>query len=266
VSAAEIRLARRGVVGVSGPEAATFLDGILSVNVSDVVADAPRPGALLAPQGKILCELWVHAAKDGGFRLDVPRDTVPELIKRLALLRLRAKVEIADHSASSAVLVAPVGGGRRIGGAEEGANDTAGYDAWRVADGRPEQGIDFGSGEMFPSDVNLDLLDGVDYAKGCFIGQEVVSRMKRRGIIRRRTLVMALEGQPPAPGAPITGGDVALGQALSSAAGKTLALVRLDRLAEADPAAIAVEGRAARIAFPAWFPPEARRAAGEAAA
>ncbi len=119
---------------------------------------------------------------------------------------------------------------------------------------------------MFPSDVNLDVLGGVDYAKGCFVGQEVVSRMKRRGVIRKRTLVMEVDGRPPALGVDIVAGDTSLGRALSSAGGKTLALVRLDRLAQADPAAIRCEGRPARLAFPAWFPEDAKRAADEDAA
>lgn len=263
MSAAEVRLARRGVVGVAGPEAAVFLDGILTVDASGRVADHPRPGALLAPQGKVLCELWVHDDPEGGYRLDAPREAVADLIKRLTLFRLRAKVEIADLSNSCAVLVAPEGGARRIGGTDEGAHDAAAYDAWRVGDGRPEQGVDFDAGEVFPTDVNLDLLGGVDYAKGCFVGQEVVSRMKRRGIIRKRTLVMETDGGPPSKGTAITAGDVALGEALSSAGGKTLAVVRLDRLAAADDAAIAANGRPARLTFPEWFPADARGAARE---
>jgi folate-binding protein YgfZ len=265
VSGGDVRLARRGVVGVSGPEAAGFLDGILTVNVAAVAANAPRPGALLAPQGKVLAEIWVHAGPDGGFLLDVAREAVADLMKRLTLFKLRAKVAIADLSASSWVLVAPDSFARRIGKPDEGVDDAAAYDAWRVADGRPEQGVDYAASEMFPTDVNLDLLGGVDYAKGCFVGQEVVSRMKRRGTVRRRTLVMTVEGGVPAPGAAVVSDDAALGQALSSAGGKTLALVRLDRLAAADPASIAAEGRPARLAFPAWFPDEARRTGEDAA-
>jgi folate-binding protein YgfZ len=135
-----------------------------------------------------------------------------------------------------------------------------------VPEGRPEQGPDYGSAEVFPADVNLDLLDGVDYRKGCFVGQEVVSRMKRRGIIRKRTLVLEADGGAPAKGCEIVADGLALGTALGSAGGRSLALVRLDRLAQADPALIQVEGRPARLSFPAWFPDEARRATGDDAA
>jgi folate-binding protein YgfZ len=265
-----IRLARRGVVRVAGPDAASFLDGLLTIDVARARPDAPAPAALLTPQGKILYELVVHAAEPGsaepGFEIELARQGVEDLLKRLTLYRLRADVEIADRSEDRAVLVAADGRARRIGAADEGEDAPATYDAWRVGEARPEQGPDYGAGEVFPADVNLDLLGGVDYAKGCFVGQEVVSRMKRRGSIRKRTLVMTVEGAPPPKGAEIVAGDLRLGEALSSAGGKALALVRLDRLAAAAPADIRVQGRPVRIAFPAWFPEDARRVGGEDAA
>jgi folate-binding protein YgfZ len=261
--AATIQLTRRGVIMVNGPDAATLLDRLLTADASDVAAGAPRPAALLTPQGKVLHELWIHADGAGGFFLDLACEGVADLIRRLTLFRLRDKVEISNVSGGRAVVVSADGAVRRVGGAGEGGADAAAYDAWRVADGRPEQGVDFAAGEAFPSDVNLDLIGGVDYRKGCFVGQEVVSRMKRRGIIRRRTLVMEAQGPAPAKGAAIVAGDVSLGEAMSSAGGRTLALVRIDRLAAADPGAITVEGRPARLAFPAWFPQEARHVSRE---
>ena len=255
-------LDRRSVIRVTGPDRASFLDGLLTADVGGATPGSPRPAALLTPQGKILHALWVHAAPDGdeAVLLDLPRDGAEDLLKRLSLFRLRAKVEIADVSDTWAVLV-DAAGARRIGRIDDASPSDAiiaAYDAWRVAHGRPEQGVDYGAAEMFPADVNLDLLGGVDYRKGCFVGQEVVSRMKRRGSIRKRTLVLETDGPSPAPGAAITADGAALGQALGSAGGKTLALVRIDRLAAADPATITVGDRPARIAFPDWFPDDAR--------
>lgn len=264
-------LRRRAVIRVKGPDAARFLDGLLTVDASDVRPGAPRPAALLTPQGKILHELVVHAeSADGGdVALDLPLTGAEDLIKRLALYKLRADVAVEDVTDETTVVV-DARGVRRVdaeGEADEPLEDElAAFDAWRVRQGRPEQGVDYGAGEVFPADVNLDLLGGVDYAKGCFIGQEVVSRMKRRGSIRRRTLVMTLDGGPPAKGAEIMSRDVRLGHVMSSAGGATLALVRLDRLADADPSAITVEGRPARITFPDWFPEDAKRVGGGGAA
>jgi folate-binding protein YgfZ len=252
------RLARRGVVAVSGPQAGLLLDRVLTRHATDVAADAPVNCALLTPQGKILHELWIHREGEEGFALDLPRDGVEALVKQLTLFRLRAKAEIADVSAARAVLVG-AGGVRTLGDPDADAStDTSAYDAWRVRDGRPEQGIDYGSADVYPADVNLDILGGVDFAKGCFPGQEVVSRMKRRGIIRKRTLLFFVEGGAPAKGAEIEADGVVLGTAMSSADGCTLGLARLDRLAAADPALIRVDARPARFDFPEWFPWQAR--------
>jgi folate-binding protein YgfZ len=262
-------LRRRAVARVHGPEAAAFLDRLLTVDASGLSPGMAQPAALLTPQGKILHELVIHPETGDGtsYCLDAPHAGLGDLLKRLTLFKLRSRVVLESVCDRLAVIV-DLTGARWIGDdADEGsAAEIAAYDAWRVAEGRPEQGVDYGSAEVFPAEANLDLLGGVDYAKGCFVGQEVVSRMKRRGVIRKRTLVMTVEGGPPAVGAEIRAESVALGQSLSSAGGKTLALVRLDRLAQADPATISCEGRPAQLAFPAWFPEDARRVAGEDAA
>jgi hypothetical protein len=260
-----IALSRRGLVRVAGPDAGALLDRILTTDATGVLSGAPRPAALLTPQGKVLHELWIHA-EDGGFLLDVARADAADLIKRLALFRLKAKAEIADASDERAVLVAASGSARTLAAPDQGQADVAAFDAWRIASGRPEQGEDYATGEVFPTDVNLDLLGGVDFAKGCFVGQEVVSRMRRRGTVRKRTIILEADGGPPARGAEIAADGLALGTALSSAGGKSLALIRLDRLAAADPATIRVDGRTCRLSFPDWFPPESRAVGGEDAA
>jgi folate-binding protein YgfZ len=255
-------LDRRGVVRVHGADATSFLDRLLTADVTGLAPGAPTPAALLTPQGKILYEMMLHAETADGtsFALDLPIGGADDLASRLATFRLRADVAIEDVSEHEAVWVDETGM-RRLGepGDTPLEDELAAYDAWRVALGRPEQGVDYGSAEVFPTDVNLDLLGGVDYAKGCFVGQEVVSRMKRRGSIRKRTLIVTIEGDAPARGAAVMAGDATLGETMSSAGGNTLALIRLDRLAQADPAAITVEGRPAHVAFPDYMPEDARR-------
>jgi len=253
-----VHLARRGVVRVAGADAATLLNGVITIDVTTIAENASRPAALLTPQGKILHELHVHVSADDIFLLDAPAAGIADLTKRMKLYRLRAKADIDDVSAQFAVLAGP-DGARQLGAAAGAADDDlAGYDAVRVADGRPEQGLDYETAQVFPTDVNLDLLGGVDYAKGCFVGQEVASRMKRRGSIRKRTLVLDVDGDAPAKGADIVADGLRLGNVMSQADGKALALVRIDRLSQAAPDTIMVDGRGARLTFPTWFPDDVR--------
>jgi len=253
-----VHLARRGVVRVAGADATTLLNGVITIDVSTIGEGASRPAALLTPQGKVLHEMHVHVGAGGAFLLDAAADAIADLTKRMKLYRLRAKADIDDVSADVAVLAGP-DGARRLGASDDAtSNDLAAYDAARVADGRPEQGVDYGSTQVFPTDVNLDLLGGVDYAKGCFVGQEVASRMKRRGSIRKRTLVLNVDSANPAKGADIVADGLRLGEVLSSAGGKSLALVRVDRLADAQPNTITVEEHAAHLTFPTWFPDDAQ--------
>ena len=110
------------------------------------------------------------------------------------------------------------------------------YEAARIAAGVPEGGRDFAYGEIFPHDANMDLLRGVDFGKGCYVGQEVVSRMKHRGEVRKRIARVALEGPAPESGAPVLDGELPVG-ALGTAAGtQGLALLRLDRVEAAEQA------------------------------
>ena len=278
-------LADRGVVAVTGPEAASFLNGLLT---SDVAALSPgRAGyaALLTPQGKILFDFLALATEDG-FLLDVPAALAADLAKRLRFYKLRARVEIADRSGDLGVLVlwgdaadAGVGrafddprlpglGRRVIAGAAERAAALAApgpvraaasdWHAHRIGLAVPEGGLDFAYGDAFPHDADMDDLGGVDFGKGCYVGQEVVSRMKHRGTARRRVLpVAAVSGAvlPPA-GTEIAAGGRAVGTMGSSAGGRGLALVRIDRVRDALDAGLALE--AAGVALSAALPPWAR--------
>lgn len=233
-----ILLDHRAVLIVSGAEAETFLQGLVTVSTLDMSQDEMRYGALLTPQGKIIADMILSRTAEGFF-LDCDAGVAPALLKRLNLFRLRAAVAVADRSDLCVFAFEgapdPRSSGaphRRIAARQPAsANDNSRYHAARIAAGIPEQGVDFGAEEVFPADVNMDLLGGIDFKKGCFVGQEVVSRMKRRGTARRRTLKARLpEGGAPAP---VLANGFEMG-ALTSVAGDIgLARIRIDRMAEA---------------------------------
>ena len=112
----------------------------------------------------------------------------------------------------------------------------ADYEAHRIGLGVPAGGADFAYADIFPHDANLDLLHGVDFEKGCYVGQEVVSRMRHRGGARKRIVRVALGGAAPERGTPIMAGDLSVGALGSVARGQALALVRLDRVEDAQSA------------------------------
>ncbi|MCW2309990.1 CAF17-like 4Fe-4S cluster assembly/insertion protein YgfZ [Rhodobium gokarnense] len=270
-------LSNRAVVRISGEEAHHFLQGLVTNDMGVVDADGAGFGALLTPQGKILFDFLI--ARDGdGYLFDTPKATVADLVKRLTFYKLRAKVEVANLSDSHMVVAfwgvdgAPdvVGtvfsdprhsglGYRAIverdGSAPNGdAADIDAYTAHRVAVGVPEAGVDFDYGEVFPHDVDMDFLSGLSFAKGCFVGQEVVSRMQHRGTARRRVVRARAEAALPAPGTAITAGEKAIGSLGSVAGNDGLALVRLDRAKSAMDAGTPLLAGTAELtlAIPDW--------------
>jgi hypothetical protein len=254
-------LADRGVVRVEGEDAPDFLHGMLTNDVVGLAAGEPRYAALLTPQGKILVDFLALRAPAAPpvFLLDCPKALAADLAKRLSIYKLRAKVAITDASAGFGI-VADWGGeavlpaaalvyvdprdaalGRRAilpRAAAEAFADAAlpAYEALRISVGVPRGGVDFVYGDAFPHDADMDLFNGVDFRKGCYVGQEVVSRMKHRGEARKRVVRVRLAGAAPAPGTLVTDGALTVG-ALGAAAGdKALALLRIDRAAEAQAA------------------------------
>jgi tRNA-modifying protein YgfZ len=248
----------RGVLSVSGEDATTFLQGLLTNDVERLEIGQARYAALLTPQGKILFDFFVYrasAASGSAYLIDCVKSAAADLAKRLGFYRLRAKVTVVDLSAEYAVVAfwgddRPKSAGflfadprdARLGWRVILARDeatgvatapTADYEAHRIEAGVPRGGADFQYGDAFPHDVNMDILNGVDFEKGCYVGQEVVSRMRHRGGVRKRIVKVSLQGPAPAAGAPILAGDIAIGALGSSAENKGLALVRTDRLADA---------------------------------
>jgi tRNA-modifying protein YgfZ len=255
----------RGVVKVAGGEASTFLNGLLTADVADVSPQRARFAALLTPQGKIIAD-FIVAADDGALLLDCPREVAGTLADRLKFYKLRAKVTIEDLSAALAVMAfwdgtATPGGisyidprlpalGRRTivdpsqapqVAAQAGADlvSAGAYETHRIALGVPRGGIDFAYGDAFPHEADMDQLNGVDFDKGCYVGQEVVSRVQHRGTARNRIVPVSSSAEPlPGAGTPVMAGDKQIGQTGSASGGRGLAMLRLDRLADAEAAGV----------------------------
>ncbi|ATQ69998.1 MULTISPECIES: CAF17-like 4Fe-4S cluster assembly/insertion protein YgfZ [Methylosinus] len=253
-------LSDRGVVEVAGPDAAKFLHGILTNDVNSLAAGEARFAALLTPQGKIITDfmIFAKAAEDGlVFLLDCPAALKETLLDRLKFYKLRAAVTLTDRSGEFASVAFPEAAEKpeidAIALAADPRAPTLGwrglvakalavtvatapralYDAKRIAAAAPDGGIDFDYGDAFPHEANMDRLAGVDFKKGCFLGQEVVSRMKHRGPVRKRVTTFHAQGPAPAPGTPVKAGEVEIGVTGSAVGGEGLALIRLDRLADA---------------------------------
>jgi folate-binding protein YgfZ len=257
-----LSLPDRAIVAVSGADAAPYLNGILTVSTLDLAEDSYRYGALLTPQGKVIADALMLRRGDT-LLLDCAAAAAPAMVKRLALMKLRAAVAIAARPDLGVTVFdgppdprSPLAPRRRIG-ERRAADDPAQYHAVRIAAGVPEQGEDFGIEDVFPADINMDLHGGVDFRKGCFVGQEVASRMKRRGTARRRTLKAEVEARAAA-GAPVLAGNFEIGKLSSVSGGAALARVRIDRLAEAWTAGEDVTAAGSPIVFdrPDWLADE----------
>jgi folate-binding protein YgfZ len=254
----------RAVIKVIGDDARKFLHGLVTADMLALTPGTARFCALLTPQGKIIADFFVAeapSADGGGFFLDVPRALGTTLFDKLNLYKLRAKVLIEDLSEILGVL-AIWGGtpaakyglsyadprlpalGARLMIPPHRAADAAGeigaslvaaddYEAHRIALGVPRGGVDFAYGDAFPHEADMDQLGGVDFAKGCYVGQEVVSRIEHRGIARTRAVPIRYDGGAPENGVAITAGERQVGTMGSAARGCGIALLRLDRVAEA---------------------------------
>lgn len=246
----------RAIIAISGPEARDFLQGLVTNDVTDGLA--PGIGlytALLSPQGKILFDFFVTEG-EGALLLDCARESRDALLRKLKMYKLRAKIEIEardqlgvysnlkGHPANRDVSYADRAitftdprqtgmGQRSIGATAEMPAQLRGADVYhdmRLALGLPE-GRDFGSEKIFALDAGLEELHGVSFAKGCYIGQELTSRMKHRATARKRILMVAAQTDLPQTGA-LTRGGAEIGEILSSYGARAFALVRLDRLEE----------------------------------
>ena len=266
----------RAVLAISGPQARDFLQGLVTNDIAGGLA--PGSGlytALLSPQGKILFDFLVTEG-DGALLLDVARPSRDALLKKLTMYRLRTKIEIeardqlgvyvnlkghpdnrslsyADRAVSFADPRLAALGVRSIGALAEMPANLPGprlYHQHRLALGVPEAG-DFGVEKIFALDAGLAELNGVSFTKGCYIGQELTSRMKHRATSRKRILAATAETPLPAAG-PVTKGGVEIGELISTHGNTAFALIRLDRLDETTGQIAAGEIPVA-LARPTWL-------------
>jgi folate-binding protein YgfZ len=270
----------RGVIRLSGDDARGFLNNLVTSEIARVAPGVARFGALLTPQGKIVVDFLVTeapAGHGGGLLIELPRDLAQPLATKLGFYKLRAKVTVENLTGSLGVLAVwdgepepkpeltypdprHAGLGHRIlipadlapnTAAMLGAAllDEAAYEAHRIATGVPRGGVDFAYGDAFPHEANMDRLSGVDFDKGCYVGQEVVSRMQHRGTARTRIVGVIIDGATPAPGSEIRAAEKPIGTMGSSAEGRGLALIRTDRATEALDAGAALLAGDAPVRF-----------------
>jgi hypothetical protein len=289
------------VVKVAGADARTFLNGLLTTDIATMSPALPRFAALLTPQGKIIVDCIVAEAPaedGGGFFLDCPRALAGELVQKLNFYKLRAKVVCEDLSEVLGVMAVWGGTGQSEYGllysdprlaalgqrvmlpphlAKEAVHDlgatlleAAAYEAHRIAHGVPRGGLDFIYSDAFPHETDMDQLAGVDFGKGCYVGQEVVSRMEHRGTARNRVVPVTADGFAPDAGVPVMAGDKTVGITGSHAGQNALAMLRLDRVADARAAGtpliaggVAIEPRKPAWATFAW--PGEAKSSGETA-
>jgi folate-binding protein YgfZ len=261
-------LADRGVIEVKGADAGAFLQRLITNSVLDIPAGESRYAALLTPQGKLLFDFFVvPLAQEAGYLVDCLKEQASELMKRLNLHKMRANIAIADKSEEFGV--AAVFGGRPPEGNEgiryrdmrtpgmglrviakrdalrqiANASEVE-YEAHRIAEGVPKGGVDFAYGDTFVHEADLDLLNGVDFKKGCYVGQEVVARVEFRKSARKRIVKVRFDGKAPAQGTQIMAGDVGIGQVGSTAGHEGLAMLRLDRLQDAQASGVQLKAGA----------------------
>ena len=250
-------LAGRGIVSLEGETSLAFLQDLLTCDVDNLAQGQAAYGGLLSPQGKILYELFV-VNLDGRIWLDCPLSQREGLMQKLKLYRLRAKIIIAEHPDLD-IAVGNKGwadprhpgmGFRQIV-PKASLPETSDYHPARIALGLADGGQDLGEGKFFPHEANWDQFPGVSFTKGCYVGQEVVSRMQHRATARSRILPVLFDGDAPA-NTPIISGDTNIGETLSTAGNMALALLRLDRLAEAKVSLVA-NGLRLRVKKPDWI-------------
>jgi len=254
----------RGVLKVAGEDARKLLNGLLTADLGKVSPRQAAYAALLTPQGKIMVDMIVAEAPaedGGGFFLDCPRALAKTLTDRLNFYKLRAKVLVEDLSDVLGVLAAWDAGGETEYGlcyadprlpalglrcmlpphlaaeaaADLGATltDAKSYEAHRIALGAPRGGLDFNYNDAFPHEADMDQLNGIDFEKGCYVGQEVVSRVEHRGTARKRVVPVTYQDYAPDAGVAVKVGDAEVGVMGSSAQGRGLAMLHLGRVGEA---------------------------------
>lgn len=261
------KLPSRAVITVAGEGAQDFLQNLVTADIDTLKPGEATYSALLQPQGKILFDFFI-LAENGRYAIDCSKAQKADLLKRLTFYKLRAKVDLTDSDEDVGIAPARPGtglsytdpraaqlGARLIAGKGSLAEaDLEAYRGGRIRLGLADSDEDIGSGELFPHEANLDQLGAVSFKKGCFIGQEVVSRMEHRGTARNRIVPVYSAKGAAAKGSAVTAGTKSIGTVLSGDGKDALALIRLDRLKDAVEAGegLLTEAGPLHVRKPAW--------------
>lgn len=256
----------RSLIAVTGPDAGSFLQNLLTQDLDELGGAGVAYAALLSPQGKVSTDMFVWV-RQGGFLLDVDPTKSADLLRRLGMYKLRANVTLSDVSDAFDVVVfvpSPLEGalrdprlkdlGSRAIAAKNNA-ELADLEDLRISLGVPDLARDAAPEEVFAGEALLEELNGVAFDKGCFVGQENVSRMKRRATTRKKFCPIVFEGEAIAFGTPVLAGEAEIGSVRTGVAGRAIALLRLDRALDAVAAgkALTAGGREIRLDPPAWL-------------
>jgi folate-binding protein YgfZ len=256
----------RSLIAVTGPDARPFLQNLLTQDLDKLDSEGIVYAALLSPQGKVSADMFVWAHNDG-FLLDVDPTRGADLLRKLSMYKLRANVALADVSDRldvALIIPSPLEGAiadPRLGAlgarviVEKNAAPLVSTDDLRITLGVPDLARDSAPEEVFAGEALLEELNGVAFDKGCFVGQENVSRMKRRATTRKKFCPVVLEGEAMAFGTPVLAGEAELGSVRTGVAGRAIALLRLDRALDAVAAGktLTAGGREIRLDPPSWL-------------
>lgn len=243
-------LPNRGVLWIEGEDRLTFLQGLISNDVNKITDKEAIYAAFLTPQGKFLCDLFIIQAQDG-LLVDVEKDALSTFKKKLTMFKLRSKVSVKDVSEDYTVMAAFGGeidqegvfkdprletagyrailaNGKNIDDASEVSFDE--YDLHRIKLGLPDGGRDMKVDKSILLENGFDELNGVDWDKGCYMGQELTARTKYRALIKKRLFPVAIDGVLPAPGTEILSDDKVVGEIHSGVGQHALATLKLHAL------------------------------------
>lgn len=276
-------LPSRALFRISGADATEWLQGLITNDVAHLETAGALYAAMLSPQGKILFDFLLYRAADS-LLIDCEASALEPLMKRLSMYRLRSDVVLTPQPSLGVISsCTPLDtalpfvelavrdprleklGHRMVGDTalmrkefeSQGhtVDDESVYREYLLKLGVPNGAADFAPGKAYPLESNFEELNGVSFTKGCFIGQEIVARMKHKTVLKKRTLPFTTEGGTPAPGSAIRAGDAKAGEILSSSGSAGLALVRLEEWRQAEAAELPLEADAVRlnVEIPDWL-------------
>jgi folate-binding protein YgfZ len=227
----------RKLFEITGSDAESFLQGLVTNDLARLDRGLVYT-AMLTPQGKYLADFFLLRRGDGALLLDVDDGLAEGLLQRLNMYKLRADVAIAetDLQVRRGTGPAPEGAlpdprhpdlGWRLYG-HEGGDDGTDFDAIRVAHCIPETGVEL-TPDTLILEAGLERLNGVDFRKGCYVGQEVTARMKHKTELRKGLARVAVAGDAPAGTEIMTPEGKQAGRLYTQSGGRGIAYLRFDR-------------------------------------